>query len=229
MIRSATLAAALTCTTIAMTAPVLADGQLSYTADAGKMGKMQMTESWQGDALRMDIEGMDAYMILRGAEIYSVTAAGGQVMVIPLSQLKNMGAAAGQETTQQDQTGVVFPQEINDMRATGETREVAGIKGDVFEVKWIDNEGAAQTDTAVLTDNALLLEHQKAKLRFIRAISDEPPNPLLMDMQARGLAALSFGDRFRVTDISDDAGPAGNFELPAEPMNLGNMSNMGQP
>lgn len=227
MIRFATIAAVVI-GTFAMTTSAQAEGRVSYTADAGKMGRIEMSERWKDDALRMDIEGMDAYMLMRAGEIYSVSNAGGQIMVMPLSQLKGMAQSAGQSGPAQDQAGVVFPESITEMRDTGETREVAGITGRVFEVDWVDDKGTAQTDTAVLSDNSLLLEHQAAKIGFVRAISDNPPNPLLLEMYDRGLAALSFGDRFKVLAISDDAGADGNFVLPADPIDLGDMMNMGQ-
>ncbi|WP_101069102.1 hypothetical protein [Roseovarius salinarum] len=206
--------------------PAKAEGRLSYTADAGKMGQMKMTERWRGDALRTDIEGVDAYMLLRGDEVFSVTTAGGQPMVVSLSAMKDMAAGMGQGGAD-EKTGVVFPETIDDIRATGERREVAGIPGEVYEVDWIDNEGTAHTDTAVLTENAALRAHQEKKMAFIRAVSGDEPNPLMVTLTGRGLAPLTFGDRYRVTGFGDDAGPAGDFELPAEPMDLGNMTNMG--
>ena len=223
MFRNIAAACALVLTSVSLAA---AQGQLTYTADAGKMGQMQMTERWTAEALRMDIEGMDAYMLLKGDEIYSITVASGQVMVFPLSQLKNMGGA-GNAGPSADQAGVVFPEEISTMRATGETREVAGIEGEIHDVDWTDNSGTARTVSAVLTDDPRLLEHQELKMRFIRQISGEAPNPLMTEMQDRGLAALTFGDRFRVLSLTDEAGPAGDFELPAAPVDFGDMMNMG--
>jgi hypothetical protein len=224
MFRNIAAACALVLTSVSFAA---AQGQLTYTADAGKMGQMEMTERWTADALRMDIEGMDAYMLLKGDEIYSITVASGQVMVFPLSQLKNMGGAGGNAGPSADQAGVVFPEEISTMRATGETREVAGIEGEIYDVDWTDNSGTARTVSAVLTDDPRLLEHQDLKMRFIRQISGEEPNPLMTEMQDRGLAALTFGDRFRVLSLTDDAGPAGDFELPAAPIDFGDMMKMG--
>lgn len=224
MLRNIAAACALVLAPVSFAA---AEGQLTYTADAGKMGRMEMTERWTAEALRMDIEGMDAYMLLKGDEVYSVTVASGQVMVFPLSQLKTMAGAGGNAGPSADQAGVVFPEEISTMRATGETREVAGIEGEIYDVDWTDNSGTARTVSAVLTDDPRLLEHQDLKMRFIRQISGEEPNPLMTEMQDRGLAALTFGDRFRVLSLTDDAGPAGDFELPAAPVDFGDMMKMG--
>jgi hypothetical protein len=203
------------------------EGRVSFTAEAGQAGEVTMTERWKDGALRTDIEGMDAYMMMRDNTVYSITAAGGQIMVMDLGQLKDMpGAGAGQGPSE-EQAGVVFPEKIEDLRDIGETREVAGITGDVYEIDWIDNAGDSKTDTAVLTDDPRLLEHQSLKTTLISTISGDDPNPLLRELEGRGLAALSFGDRFLVTEVGDDAGPAGDFQLPAEPMDLGNMMNMG--
>lgn len=211
-----------------LTAPTgHAEGRVSFTAEAGEAGRMTMTERWTGNALRTDIDGMDAYMLMRDDTVYSIISMSGQITVMDLGQLQDMpGAGAGQAPSQ-DQAGVVFPDTIADMRNLGETREIAGIKGDVYDVQWIDTAGGEKTDTAVLTDDPRLLEHQSHKMRLVETISGDAPNPLLVELDKRGLAALSFGDRYMVTKVGDDAGPAGDFELPAEPMDLEGMMNMG--
>lgn len=205
-----------------------AEGRLSYTAQAGDAGRMKMTERWTGNALRTDIEGMDAYMLMRDGTVYSIIAMGGKITVMDLGQLQDVPGAGTGQAPSQPQAGVVFPETIEEMRAVGETREIAGIEGEVHDVEWIDNTGQVQTDTAVLTDDARLLENQSHKMRLIEAVSGEPPNPLLVELDARGLAALSFGDRYLVTEVTGAAGPAGDFELPAEPSDLGGMMGMGQ-
>lgn len=114
-----------------------ANGRISFTAKAGEAGEFKMTERWTGSALRTDIEGMDAYMLNRDGTVYSIISMAGQITVMDLGQLKGMpGAAAGQAPSQ-DQTGVVFPDTIEDMQELGETREIAGVTGDVYEIEWI--------------------------------------------------------------------------------------------
>lgn len=204
-----------------------AEGRVSFTADAADAARMTMTERWSGSALRTDIDGMDAYMLLRDDSVYSIISMAGRITVMDLGQMQDMPDAGANQTPSQNQAGVVFPDEIVTVEKSGEAREIAGIEGDVHEIEWVDNAGEPRTDTAVLTDDPRLLEHQTLKMKLIRAISGEAPNPLLIDLQDRGLAALSFGNRYKVTEVSDDAGPAEDFELPAEPMDFGNMTTMG--
>lgn len=83
----ATAPALLAAITLASPIPALADGTVIYEADAGKMGRVSMTDRWQGDALRVDIEGVDATMLLKDDTVYSITTAGGQIMVIPISEI----------------------------------------------------------------------------------------------------------------------------------------------
>ncbi|WP_297774553.1 hypothetical protein [uncultured Roseovarius sp.] len=203
-----------------------AEGRVSYTADAGDAGQMKMTERWTGSALRTDIEGMDAYMLMRNGTIYSIISMAGQITVMDLGKFKDMSGAGAAQAPSHDQTGVVFPEKIREMRRLGESREIAGIEGEVHEIEWVDNSGQVQTDTAVLTDNSRLLEHQSQKMSLIESASGEAPNTLLVELDKRGLAALSFGDRFLVTAVGDDPGPAGDFELPAEPVDFGGVMNM---
>ena len=207
--------------------PLLADGRVTFTADAGDAGQMTMTERWTGNALRTDIEGMDAYMLLRDDSVYSIISMAGQVTVMDLGQLKDMPGASASRSPSQSEAGVVFPDEIASLNALGETREIAGVEGEVHDIEWRDAAGDVRTDTAVLTDDPRLLEHQSLKMQLIETISGKAPNPLLVELDDRGLAALSFGDRFKVTEVGGDAGPAGDFELPADPMDLGGIMNMG--
>lgn len=126
--------------------------------------------------------------------------------------------------------GPVFPTEIRGMESTGETRSVAGIDGEVYEVQWMDNQGAPHTSTAVLTDDPRLLEHQAVKMRFSQTVAGEEPNPLMVELDRRNLAPLTFGDRFTVVEVRGDAGPDGDFVLPAKPMDLkGMMQGFGAP
>jgi hypothetical protein len=207
----------------------LADGTVHYEADAGQMGRMSMTDRWQGDALRVDIEGMDAFMLLKDDSVYSITAAGGQVMVIPISDLAGMPGAAGANASA-PKAGPAFPTEIDGMEPTGETRSIAGIEGEVYAIQWVDNQGTAHTSTAVLTDDPRLLEHQAVKMRFSQAVAGEEPNPLMVELDRRNLAPLTFGDRFTVVEVRSDAGPDGDFVLPAKPMDLkGMMQGFGAP
>ena len=213
---------------LAAPAPAVAEGTVIYQADAGKMGRMSMTDRWRGEALRVDIDGVDAFMLLKGDTVYSITSAAGQVMVIPISDLAGMAGAAG-AGAQAPKAGPVFPTDIGGMEATGEIRTVAGLKGEVYQVEWVDNQGTAHTSTAVLSDDARLLEHQALKMSFSRTVAGEEPNPLMVELDRRNLAPLSFGDRFAVVEVSGDAGPDGNFVLPAEPMDLkGMMQGLGQ-
>jgi hypothetical protein len=231
MLRFTTRAApavALATAVLAAPPPALADGTVIYQADAGQMGRVSMTDRWRGDALRIDIEGVDAFMLLKGDTVYSVTSGGGQVMVIPISDLAGMAGAAG-AGAQAPQAGPAFPTDIGGMEPTGEVRTVAGIEGEVYQVEWVDNRGAAHTSTAVLTDDARLLDHQALKMSFSQTVAGEDPNPLMVELDRRNLAPLTFGDRFAVVEATADPGPEGNFVLPAEPMDLkGMMQGMGQ-
>ena len=215
-------------TTVAVTSSGHAEGRISFTADAGAAGQMTMTERWSGNALRTDIEGMDAYMLMRDSTVYSIISMAGQITVMDLGQMKDMPGAGAGKGPSQDKSGVVFPEKIESVREIGETREVAGIAGDIYEIEWIDNSGQPQTDTAVLTDDTRLLENQALKTQLTRVISNEEPNALLIELEKRGLAALSFGDRFLVTEVGDEAGPSGDFVLPAEPLDFGGFMNMGK-
>lgn len=205
--------------------PALADGSLTYSADGGDMGRLEMTERWRGGALRTDIAGVEAYMLMRDAEIYSITSAGGRVVVMALSALANMPQAQGGQSQGQMKTGagLAMPSEVLKIEPTGNMKEVAGVTGEIHEISWLDEDGASHTDSAVLSDDPRLLENQQLKMDKAKLVQGQESNPLLEALQEKGLAALSFGDRFEVLSLEDHPGPEGDFLLPAEPMDLGDM------
>ncbi|WP_022728849.1 hypothetical protein [Fodinicurvata sediminis] len=205
--------------------PALADGSLTYSADGGDMGRLEMTERWRGGALRTDIAGVEAYMLLRDGEIYSITSAGGRVMVMALSALADLPQAQGAQSQGQMKTGagLATPSEVLEIDPTGNTKEVAGVTGELHEISWLDEDGASHTDSAVLSDDPRLLENQQLKMEMANLVQGQESNALLEALQDKGLAALTFGDRFEVLSLEDHPGPEGDFLLPAEPMDLGDM------
>lgn len=76
-------------------------------------------------------------MLLKDDTVYSITTAGGQVMVIPISDLAGMPGAA-EASGSAPKAGPVFSAEIGGMAPTGKTRSVAGVEGEVYEIQWVD-------------------------------------------------------------------------------------------
>ncbi len=211
-----------------MASPVLAGGTATIQAlgpgPAGQDMEHTMTVTWQDeDTVRLEPEGQPAYMLVRGENSYSVTSAGGQVMVIEMGAMMSMAKSAGAPGDASGQAPTIADaQSVGSIESTGREETVAGIAGEVYEIHWTDSDGESHVDEAVLSDDPLLRGMTAAFQAFGKALAgEEADHPLNEALAARGLGTLRFGDRFEVTSISDETPPAGHFELPAEPMQLG--------
>lgn len=197
------------------TTPLFAGGQA--TIRSGGAQAQDVTIAWDGDKVRLDVPGQPAYMLVLDGKSYSVTSAGGQLMVMDLSSLPQH-AAPGQG---QDQTpGTVA--RITRLENTGEEETVAGIEGDVYEMAWTDGQGNAQEGEAVLTDDALVREMQEAFWAFSQAMTNQDEE-IGTRLREEGLATLRVDQDFVLKAISAETRPAEDFVLPAEPMDMQQM------
>lgn len=175
----------------------------------------QMDMSWRDDNLRLDLpDEAGGYLVVQGDKAYSVTQQQGETMVLDMSSLREMGQSGEQGGGVDTDIG-----SLEKLEATGETETIAGIDGDVYNVVWTDANGDRHENTAVLSEHELVRGMSDAFRRSAEAMGGN--GDLFNDaLQERGAGVLRFSDDFRVVDISGDAPPASDFELPAEPMSL---------
>ena len=220
---------------VSIATPVLAGGTATIhgvgPGPSGEDMEHTMTVTWQDEkTVRLEPEGQPAYMLVRGDSSYSVTRAGGQLMVIDMGAMMSMAQSAGggaMAGAGPQAPAIADAQSVSRIESTGREETVAGITGEIYEIHWTDSAGASHVDEAVLSDDELLRGMTAAFQAFGKALSGkEVDHPLNEALASRGLGTLRFGDRFEVTAISDETPPDGHFELPAEPMQLG--TGMGQ-
>lgn len=119
----------------------------------------------------------------------------------------------------------VVPSQITALEATGQAETVAGVEGERYRVSWVDSEGRARIDEAVLTNAPLVIEMQKALLDgMTRAIARGTGvgghEAAQQELERRGLAVLRFGDDYRLESISGNTQPDDRFALPSNPIDL---------
>jgi hypothetical protein len=202
---------------VTFTATALADGQAVIRS--GNAGQAAATTiSWQDDKVRLDVPGEDAYMLVLDGRGYSVARTGGQTMVMDLSSMPQFGPGGmGQGAPATSDVA-----RITRLEATGREETVAGIEGEIYEMSWTDAKGRENHGEAVLTDDSRVREMQQAFWTFSRAITRQQEE-IGARLRAEGLAMLRLDDQFLVEEIRADSRPAGDFELPAEPMDMQEM------
>lgn len=197
------------------TTPLLAGGQATIRSG----GSQEVDIAWNGDKVRMDVRGQQAYILVLDGTAYSVANAGGQLMVMDLSSIPQHGARnATPEAVAR----------ITRLEDTGAEETVAGIEGDVYEMAWTDGQGNAHEGEAVLTDDELVREMQEAFWIFSQAMTKQDEE-IGTRLREEGLATLRVGQDFVLVEINADTRPDGDFTLPAKPMDMQQMMRgMGQ-
>ena len=116
---------------------ILGNYCVAGTADVVSSDGATMTFEYQGDKLRMNTaQSPDSYMVLRDGHVYIVSRANGQLMVIDAYQAMGMFG---------DMIGAAAPDmvsgEVISLEATGRMEERAGIRGEIYQLRYIAEEG----------------------------------------------------------------------------------------
>lgn len=213
---------------VSCTSLITVDALAGSATMSSKEGGSTVFE-YRDQLLRIDIPGQEnSYVIFRDNTIYSVIQQDGSTIVMDAgSAMKSMGVNAAASVPSDINAEVVS------LKKTGRTEVVAGITGDVYELKFKDENGDAQSEELVLSDDARALEFRDALFQMLEIAatltsSTAPENAQSMREQLEGIDAgmLRFGSEFAITSIDDRNIDPARFELPAEPMNLNGIGAM---
>lgn len=198
-------------------------GSATWTGGGGQSVRIDWRDA---DTVRMNTSE-DDYMLVRDGNAYMVSHRGGRPMVIDWAMMRSMISAGGGGGPRAQ--GPIGDDALVSMEATGRAETVAGIEGEVYRITYRDD-GEEKTREVVLSDDPLAVEMTQAWFTTMQAIAGKIGGMDSIDakLEARGLGMLSGGDDFRVTEISDQARPAADFELPAKPQSIPGMPGMGR-
>lgn len=213
-------------------APALswAGGSAVLESGADADGRRTAVE-FDGAQLRVGVLGQaDAYMIIRDGKVYSVSQRGGQPVVMDLSGVGQMlagmmdGAVPGANGKVEQFLG---------LEATGRTETIAGIKGRVHRLSYIDDAGQRRDTDIVLAKDPRLQELMQSMNLMSRTLAQALGQPvsegnerMTQKILGQGEGMLRFGDEFRVASI-DGGTPAGSrFALPVQPQAMPDLGSL---
>lgn len=214
------------------TGPAHADGRATIESQTPE-GVQRLDVAWNGEGgVRFDPGNADAYMLVHDGVLYAVTSPAGMgPMVMNLSSLEGMGGAAGGAPAQGAgaEVSVARAEKVISMAATGRRETVAGMPGELYDVTWVDPQGAEHTDSAVLSADPLARELAQAFDTLASTTRQGEVDARQQTVRDRGLAILRYADSYEVIALSDKGPRPDALALPAEPTDLQEMmKNMGQ-
>jgi len=189
------------------------------------MGGENMSIEYKDDSnVRMRVPGGN-YMLLQNDEVYAVTRQDNEWQVFALSTFASMMGAAGGanafsiEDAMESAAGV-------ELRDTGGTEVIAGIRGTVHEVIETRNDGTERIAAeVVLADHASAAQVYRGMFAIMSAMGGMAGQQGLGDMASAAYggedrAVLRANDDFRLVSLDESAIPDNHFVLPAEPMSI---------
>lgn len=182
---------------------------------------------FDGDRLRIEArEGAGAgegYLVFRDGKPYAVSLAEGQTVVMDMGSLLAMTGQMMQSA------GTDFSEVAKylDLRATGRTETVGGLRGEVFRLDYRTGSGTRESRELVLGTQRPVRELSLALMQMSQAMQQamgrpEPEGSLKLqaELDRRQAGVLRFGDEFRLLSLVERSPAASRFELPAAPMAL---------
>lgn len=200
--------------------------------DSGEDGSQQIHLEYSGtNMIRMNLsEQAGAYMLLRDGKAYSVFEQDQEIMVIDMASIGSIRGLLGNLSTRQNMLGEEDIYELISFENTGRDEIVAGVKGEVYEITFIDGNGDMSTESMVLSSDVRAREMTTAFMSVSESMSlalqlkqPEGYEKLQEAMSNKGL--LRYGANFRVAYFEPGEPEPSRFVLPAQPQtfDLGNM------
>ncbi|MEQ8802825.1 hypothetical protein [Haliea sp.] len=186
----------------------------------------RMSFEYEGDQLRINMNQENSYMLVRGEQIYAVTDNDGEIMVIDVKQTLSMFGNMAQSAIP-DMAAV----NVESLEATGRSETVAGIPGEVYNLKYTDQEGRRQESDMVLSSDRRAMGFRDAVHRMASTMSSMlaqqgTHDRLQAQLDGMNLGVLRYGEDMRVTAITETQVADARFVLPAEPTDLSGLGGL---
>jgi len=222
-----------------------AAGSVEYEIRADKDTMKASMEWLDANRVRMDMNApgmpanVKAWSLLQGGKMYSVSIVEGQTMVMEMGgMMKMLGSVLGSQagnTGNAGDVGIGDVAKIQSLQATGRRETHAGMSGEVYTMDYESSNGKRQQTDLVLSSDStaremtgILLAYSTATMKALGQATDKPASRQLeAEIKQRQLGILRFGNTFKVTRIASQTPAAQRFVLPAAPMAMPQMPNMG--
>ena len=168
------------------------------------------------------------YTVVRDGSFYVVSMNNGQPMVMDAGSMLRSMAPDLANAAPSD-----LSSEFLGLKKTGRSETVADVKGDVYELRFKDENGREQSEEIVLSDDRRALEFRDALFLMMDVAATLTSNENVKagrSIQAEllniDLGVLRYGNEMRLTSIDSARVDPARFELPAEPMNMQDLGKM---
>lgn len=203
-----------------MAASICLPVQAAGTATIATNGEISQFRWLNDGTARFDMPAAnEGYMVLQNGKVYMVNpdAADGMPQVMEMGgMMQDMAQAFAKDSEHP------FGQ-IESAESTGKEETIAGVIGEVFDVTITDAEGNTQTRELVLTNDPQVVEMTAAYMSISTAMLGQEAAKFLTGLPGNKRGLLRSGDDMTLQSVSADKPSAELFQLPSEPIDMGDM------
>ncbi len=180
---------------------------------------------------RMDVDGQksgDSYMLFKDGKALVVTHTQGQTIVMDMAKLSSMASSFGAATGQSTKG---FTSSVNSMKATGNKETVAGIKGEIYLLEWVEN-GEKRQDELVLSKDNKARAYTRAWMNAISVMQkagaqqEIKGDHLIARLDKKKLGILRLGNRFELKSIKSGSPDVARFKVPESTMEMPDLGSL---
>ncbi len=179
---------------------------------------------------RMNVDGGkkqdgESYMLFKDGKALMIANTQGETMVLDMADLSNMASSLGISPEQQTQG---FTSSVQSMEPTGQDETVAGIKGELYKLKWTEN-GKVMEDDLVVTHDADAVAYTRAWMTVVRTIQvagakrEVKGDHLVARLEKEDLGILRLGKRFELVSLDSKRPDEAHFVVPEATMQMPNL------
>jgi hypothetical protein len=205
---------------------------LAGAADVLVSDGNKMKYEYTDDKLRITLkEDESSYMIFRDEHMYIVSSSDGNLMVIDANQALSMFSGMAGAAAPSAASG-----EVLSLDATGKMEKHAGIIGEVYKLRYKNQDGKEEQAELVLADDDRARAFREAMKKMVMSMAKSlgkdyelSTNNMQSKLSDLDMGVLRYGKDMTVTAISDRKVDEARFVLPAEPTDLSSLGGlMGQ-
>lgn len=199
--------------------PVWAGGQAVLQSGSGTHAEQVQLAWLDAEHLRMDIPRPSAEILLRQGSLYAITQVGGVPIVADVANIDQMAQIMGQGSQFSGQIDRKLARSVQSFKATGQHETVAGIRGEVYQITWRDEQGAEHSDQAVLSAAPAVVELTRA-LQNMGVAAKKGGDARSAEVLRRGLGVLRYGHDYRLISLSTRPPAVSDLELPTQGLDV---------
>ena len=209
----------------------------AFAMTAGGIAKFKSMEKGESTTLTFEFlneftsrmnfpvdKNASGYLLFSEGKAFIVSQSEGETIVMDMAEISKMASSFGANSGDYAQD---FRSQVISMKPTGDSEEVAGIRGEVYRLEWIEN-GKKHVDDLVVSRDDKAVVYTRAWLSAVQNMQSAVPqqqvkgDDLMATLYNENFGILRLGDRFRLESITIAKQDPARYAVPESTLQIPN-------